>query len=679
MKTGINILIDSREPFADGVEFRSTGPYERLSGRINFTIDPNALLNQVVVDLEYAPRNPSGFVEYSADFYILKPVDLAKGNRRLIYDVVNRGNKRILQFFNDAEYSNEPLKVEHAGNGFLMRRGYTIVWSGWQGDILQGNGRMTMRLPIASVNEREINGVVRAEFIANKSGVQNFPLSGNDYTLNYETISLDTSLATFTYREYEDEDRKAIDPDDWQFAKLDENSKPVPSPEYCYLPSGFKPFWIYELIYTVKNPPILGLGFTGVRDLVSFLLHEEVDDSGTPNPLKDGGIYLEKAYAWGRSQSGRFLREYVYRGFNEDAHGHRVFNAISPHVAGAGRVFLNHRFAQPGRFPRQHENHLYPSDLFPFAYATLKDPISGKTDGILKRPKTDPLVIHTQTSSEYWQRRGSLVHTDVLGNDLPSHERARIFLFASSQHMSDPNTRPRHGPQQHPSNPLNTTPLLRALLDALDDWATNDIQPPHSRVPTIADKNLIPAEVVKTHFPTIPDVSPPTMPNRLFLLDYGPEFEKGIISKEPPEEDKSKEYKVLVPKIDSDGNEIPGIRTPHVEVPIATYTGWNFYPTRKAKKTLYGVTGSYFPFARMEKERRCNKEVRASVEERYKSKANYVRLITLAAQRLVQQRLLLEEDAERFTELAMDETDLWALRSRKSPPFIPRKYKPSNS
>ena len=636
-----------------------------MSGRILFTIDPYIPSNRVVVDLERAPRNPSGFVEYAADFYILKPVDLARGNRRLIYDVVNRGNKRILQFFNDAEHSNEPLKVEHAGNGFLMRRGYTIVWSGWQGDILPGDGRMTMRLPIAFENGRELKGVVRAEFIADEPGVLNFPLSGNYYTSSYEAISLDTSLATFTYREYEDDRRKAIEPADWQFAKLDEDCKPVPSPTHCYLPSGFQPFWIYELIYTAKNPLVLGLGFTGVRDLVSFLLHEEVDDSGTPNPLKDVGIHLEKAYAWGRSQSGRFLREFVYRGFNEDAHGRRVFDAICPHVAGAGRVFLNYRFAQPGRFPRQHENHLYPSDQFPFAYAISKDPLSGKTDGILKRPKTDPLVIHTQTSSEYWQRRGSLVHTDALGNDLIHHEKVRIFLFASSQHMSDPNTGPRHGPHRHLSNPLNTTPLLRALLDALDDWATNDALPPHSRIPTRADENLIPGEVVKTRFPTIPGVSPPTEPNRLFLQDYGPDFDRGIISKEPPEEDRSKEYKVLVPQIDADGNEIPGIRTPHVEVPIATLTGWNFYPTGTAKKALYGVVGSYLPFARTAKERRCCKDARASVVERYKSKAHYVRLITIAAQRLVDQRLLLEEDAERYTELAMDETDLWALRSVK--------------
>ena len=263
MKTGINILIDSKEPFADGVEFLNTGPYEKLSGRINFTIDPNVPLNMAVVDLEHALRNPSGFVEYSADFYILKPVDLSKGNQRLIYDVVNRGNKRILQFFNDAEHSNEPLKVEHAGNGFLMRRGYTLVWSGWQGDILQGNGRMTMRLPIASVNDREINGVVRAEFIADKPGVQSFPLSGNDYTLNYETNSLDTSLATFTYREYEDEDRKAIDHDDWHKSPFVH----VPSPLLGIIhiqkldatPVPLRPSFPFEQTHTRSQASILML------------------------------------------------------------------------------------------------------------------------------------------------------------------------------------------------------------------------------------------------------------------------------------------------------------------------------------------------------------------------------------------------------------------------------------
>ena len=658
MNTQIRLRIDIREPFAGGMEFGDVGPYECLSGRVLFAIDPDASNNQTVVDLDHAPRNSSGLVEYAADFYILKPAELARGNRRLIYDVNNRGSKRVLQFFNDGIHDNEPSSVEHAGNGFLMRQGYTIIWSGWQGDILPGQGRMTMTLPIATENGREITGVVRSEFIAGEPGALVYPLSGNEFTQSYEAISLDTAQATLTYREYERDPRNRIAPADWQFAKLDEGGKAIPSATHCYLPVGFQPGWIYELIYMSKNPLVLGLGFTGVRELLSFLLHANVDADGTPNPLKENNAGIAKAYAWGRSQSGRFLREFVYRGFNEDLQGRRVFDAISPHVSGGGRVALNYRFAQPDRYPRQHAGHLYPSDQFPFAYTVAKDPVSGKTDGILKRPDTDPLVIHTQTSSEYWERRGSLVHTDSLGNDLDQHERTRVYLFSSSQHNASPNSDPQYGVHRHPTNPLNTSPLLRALLVAMDTWATSGTPPPDSRVPTRTGETAVPAELVKGLFPNIPGITCPDEPSRLYLQDYGPNFDRGIISNEPPEEDISREYTVLVPQVDADGNDIPGIRTPHVEVPLATFTGWNFRPEGAAEKALSGVIGSYLPFAATEEKRRATGDPRPSVQERYRSRAHYVRAIARVAQRLVDQRLLLEEDADRYVEQAMKEKAL---------------------
>ncbi len=655
MDTQVRLRIDTREPFADGMDFGAVGPYERLAGRILFAIDPADPANRTVVDLDHAPRNPAGLVEYAADVHMLKPIELARGNRRLLYDVNNRGNKRALQFFNDGVHNNEPRRLEHAGNGFLMRRGYTVVWSGWQGDILPGDGRLTIQVPIARDNGDDITGVVRAEFIADEPGVVCFPLSGNDYSASYETVSLDTRSATFTRREYDREPRQPIAPDVWRFAQPDSQGRPIPSSIHCYLPEGFRSGWIYELIYTAKKPLVLGLGFTGVRDLIAFLLHSEVDAEGTPNPLQERGIGIEKAYAWGRSQSGRFLREFVYRGFNQDVQGRRVFDAIAPHVAGGGRVILNYRFAQPGRHPRQHEDHLYASDQFPFAYAVATDPLTGKTDGILKRSDTDPLVIHTQTSSEYWERRGSLVHTDSLGNGLHDHERARVYLFASSQHSADPNTGPEPGVHHHLSNPLNTTPLLRALLEALDGWATHGTPPPASRVPSRASGTLAPAEAVKARFPQIPGVTCPGDPNRLYVQEHGPDFDRGIISKEPPEEDNSKEYAVLVPQVDADGNDLPGIRTPHVEVPRATFTGWNFRPRGSAEKALAGLIGSYLPFAKTGDERRASGDPRPSVQERYRSRAHYIRLIAMAAQRLVEQRLLLEEDADRYVALAMRE------------------------
>jgi hypothetical protein len=655
MDTQIRLRFDIREPFADGMAFGNVGPYERLVGRVFFAIDPDDPANRTIVDLDHAPRNAAGLVEYSTDVYILKPLELGRGNRRLLYDVNNRGNKRAVQFFNDAPHSNEPRTAQHAGNGFLMRRGYTIVWSGWQGDILAGDGRLTIQLPVARENGSPITGVVRTEFIADEPGLVCLPLSGNDYSLSYEAHALDTRAATFTCREYEADPRQPLPAEAWQFAKLDGDGRPVPASTHCYLPEGFKSGWIYELIYTAKDPLVMGLGFTGLRDLLSFLVHAAVDAEGTPNPLRAHAAGIDKVYGWGRSQSGRYLREFVYRGFNQDGQGHRVFDAIAPHVAGGGRIILNHRFAQPGRHPRQHEDHLYASDQFPFAYTTMTDPLTGKTDGILKRPDTDPLVIHTQTSAEYWERRGSLVHTDAAGNDVKDHEKAREFLFASSQHHADPNSGPLQGAHRGLSNPLNTTPLLRALLDVLDAWATHSTPPPPSRAPSRANGTLVSAAVVQERFPKIPGVDCPGQPNRLFVQEFGADFDRGILSKEPPEEDRSKEYAVLVPQIDADGNDAAGIRTPHVEVPLATFTGWNFRPEGSAEKALAGLIGRYLPFAKAADERAASGDPRPSIQERYRSKAHYVRAIAIAAQRLVEQRLLLEEDADRYVALAMQE------------------------
>jgi Alpha/beta hydrolase domain len=655
MVTQVRLRIDTREPFADGMTFGEVGPYERLVGRVLFAIDPNDPANRPIVDLDHAARHATGLVEYSTDLYILKPLELARGNRRLLYDVNNRGNIRALQFFNDAQHSNTPRTVEHAGNGFLMRRGYTIVASGWQGDILPGDGRLRIQVPVARENGSAITGVVRTEFITDEAGVTCLPLSGNDYTSSYEAISRDTRAATLTCREHEADPHQPILPDVWQFAQLDGSGKAVPSTCHCYLPAGFRPGWIYELIYTAKNPLVLGLGFTGVRDLLAFLRYADADVEGTPNPLRQGTSGIDQAYGWGRSQSGRFLREFVYRGFNQEMQGRRVFDAIAPHVAGGGRIILNYRFAQPGRHPRQHEDHVFPSDQFPFAYNTLTDPLTGKTDGILHRPKTDPLVIHTQTSSEYWQRRGSLVHTEPLGNDVGDHEHARVFLFASSQHHADPNSGPLHGAHRGLSNPLNTTPLLRALLDALDAWATHGTPPPASRVPTRADGTLVSAAEVKTRFPQIPGLTPPEAPDRLCVQEHGPDFERGIIAKEPPEVHKTKEYAVLVPQVDADGNDLPGIRTPHIEVPLATFTGWNLRLPGCAENDLASLNGSYLPFAKAAEERSASGDPRPSVQERYRSRAHYVRAIAMAAQRLVDRRLLLEEDADRYVALAMQE------------------------
>jgi hypothetical protein len=604
MSSRVHLQIDRREPFAGGMAFGDVGPYERIAGRVRFAVDPDAPENAAVVDLRLAPRTAAGLVEFETDLFLLAPVDRARGNGALLYDVNNRGDKRAVQFFCDAAHSNDPATADHAGNGFLMRRGYTVVWSGWQGDLLPGEGRLTMRLPSAPVT-----GLTRGEYVLDGPGVRCLPLSGNDYTYSYPTASLDPSRATLTRREYETDPREPVAPAAWSFARLDEHGRAVPSDGHIYLPEGFRPGWIYELVYQSRDPLVLGLGFTGVRDLVSFFRHGEQDADGVPNPLRAGTAGIERVYGWGRSQSGRFLRDLVYRGFNVDGAGRRVFDAIWPHVAGGGRVWLNGRFAQPGRYPRHHLDHLFPSDQFPFAYAVTTDPLTGTTDGILTRPESDPLVLHTQTSSEYWARRGSLVHTDALGNDLDNGARVRVFLFAGSQHRALPGGGPEEGSHRFPSNPLDTAPVLRALLDALD--------------------------------------------GRLFVQDFGPRFAgEGIIDREPPVEDRAREYRVLVPAVDEDGNEFGGVRTPDILMPRATYTGWNYRPDGSSERAPASIIGSYFPFARDAAERAAAGDERPSLAERYRDHDSYVDGVRHAAARLVAERLLLEEDAERYVERA---------------------------
>jgi hypothetical protein len=656
MSCRIRLQIDAREPLARGMAFASVGAYERLNGVAHFTIDPRDPSYRGIVDLPLAAVNRAGEVELSAEFCLLKPMEMARGNRRILFDVINRGNVRALQFFNDAEPSNAPSTPVHAGNGFLMRRGYTLAAIAWQGDILPGIDRMSMRLPIAGNSGTPVTGIVRCEYIVDHENVVSMPLSGNDFTHSYPAVALDTHSARFTRREYAGDARQPISPEAWQFARIDAKGKPVASATHCWLSEGFRPGWIYELVYPAKDPLVLGLGFSAVRDFLSWLRYETNDAAAALNPLRADGGTIERVYGWGRSQSGRFLREFVYRGWNEDARGRRVFDGVHPHVTGAGRVTLNYRFAQPGRYPREHEDHLVASDQFPFAYGLATDPFSGRSDAILKRPASDPLVIHSQTAAEYWQRRGSLVHTDALGADLPAHARARVFFFASSQHFAEPRGKPEKGPHRHLSNPLDTAPVLRALLDAMDAWSTHATPPPPNRIPRRADGTLVAAADARLKFPAIAGVDFPQAPNRLHATDYGAEIESGRFALEPPVEDMSREYAVLIPQVDGDGNDIAGVRAPHLQVPLGTHTGWN-YRSVGSTRARYSIVGSFLPFAGTRTEREQAGDPRPSIEERYRSRADYVARIAVAAHALSAERLLLAEDVERYVARAIEGDD----------------------
>jgi hypothetical protein len=657
METRLVLDLPERQTFAAGHAFGASGDYVRLTGRLCLAVDPDALAQHGIVDLDRAPRSRDGLVECAADVMILAPRDLARGNRRIFFDFGNRANKRALQFFNDAPHTNTPATLADAGNGFLLRRGYAVVWAAWQGDILPGEGRLVLDVPVATDGGQAITGRVRSELQVDRPGIRSLPLSSHVGTRGYPAVSLNPRDATFTRRQYPGDPRISIPPAEWQFARLEKGEtggwSVVPSDSHVYLPAGFEPGWIYELVYLAREPRVLGLGYVVVRDLNSYLKYGESDAAGQPNPLRALGLGMEKAYAWGRSQTGRLLREFLYRGFNADGRGRRVFDGVFDHVAGAGRMWLNHRFAQPIRNGGQQQEEPYNySDRFPFAYGPCTDRLTGRADALLSRPETDPVLIHTQSSSEYWQRRGSLVHTDTEGRDLTPPDRVRLYLWAGSQHFADPRVEtPTRGIAEQPSNVAWTSPLFRALLDHLDRWATDGTPPPPSRIPTRADETLVTVEEWRARFPRIPGVVTPREPNRLPRYDYGPDAERGYITLDPPvPPPDGAEYPVLVPAVDADGNEVAGIRLPHLAAPLGTWTGWNIRARGFCPGVLADLQGSYLPFPWTRAERRATGDPRPAVEERYADAEDYLRAVAGAVKTLVAEGFLLEEDAERFGE-----------------------------
>jgi len=648
------IAVGRRELFAGGHEFPITGPYEKLVGKVYGEVDPRHRPNKIIVNLDKAPRNRGGRVEYWSDFCILKPLDMARGNGKMFFDAPNRGSKRIVAFLNDAPQNNDPTAIGDAGNGFLMRQGYTIVWCGWQGDLMPEKNWLVAGVPIATNNGREIVRKVRTEIVVDEKEIKSQPLSGDDRVKSYEAASRDKFQASLTVREKSYKRRILVPFSEWEFASSVKDSRTgneiiKPSSKDLYLRSGFKPGHIYEFIYPAKNPLVLGLGFAVVRDLISFFRYEMKDRAGRPNPLATGKktTGIRYAYGWGRSQSGRFLRDYVYHGFNEDEVHRKVFDAIAPHVAGGGRLFLNYEFARPVTSSQQHTNQLDP-ELFPFAYNVLKDPQTGRRDGILKRPKTDPYVFHTQTSTEYWQKRGCLAHTDGKGKDVSIPEKVRIYVIASAQHNSPFGSEPAKEDTQQLVNPSPAGEVLRALIVAMDQWVTQGIFPPPSQYPKVNDGTLVRPGRKSTGFPKIPGVGFAALHNRQLFLDYGPRIHRGRMDVHPPREIRNGGYKILVPKVDADGNDIAGIRLPAIRVPLGTYTGWNLQRRGLAEDELSGLLGSYIPFAKTKAERKKLGEPRLSLEERYKNKADYASQISRAVRILVEQRYLLREDAERI-------------------------------
>ena len=634
------IVIDKREPFAAGHEFAVTGAYEKLIGKAYGEVDPKKHHNKNIISLKNAPLNNRGRVEYSMDMLILKPIDMQRGNQTIFYDVVNRGNQALRVNFG-AERSNNPTTLAHAGDGFMMRQGYTLVWSGWQGDVLPVGGRLTTSFPVAkNPDGTPIKRTITTEFVFQKPSFS-VPLSFDRESLDvkpYPPVEESMSKARLYRRAGTHAQRELVSADEWSFARCpDGKTKTASNADIC-LVAGFSPNFIYELTYEARDPIVMGLGFAATRDLISFLRY----NAGDANPLIDKEMKTPRwVIGFGSSQSGRFLKDLIYQGFNQDEAGRIVFDGAIPHISASRRTFTNYEFAMPGRFSTGLEGHFIPGDEFPFTYETLTDPISKKTDGWLMRcrqQKACPKIMHWDSGTESWQGRNSLVVGDPLAKkDVPIPHNVRLYYFSSTQH--GPTDKPDRGMCQQLTNPLSYMETQRALIVALHAWVSKDVPPPPTRYPRISDGTLISPQQTVQGFPNVPGVRYLGRPNDLSIND-------GTI--QPANHVKGKEYPLLVPKVDKDGNEIAGVRAVALQVPLATHAGWNLRAKGFIEDELCYLNGQYIPFAKTKEEREQTGDPRLSIEERYKDQADYVERISHAARALVEERFLLQEDAERL-------------------------------
>jgi hypothetical protein len=536
----VKLIVERTQPIADGGTYGNAGPYERLDGTAHFEVDPRNRLNEMIVDLEKAPRNSRGMVEFSAPFVIIKPVDIARGNRKILYGINNRGNNIELAF------QTLPLKglnaPPEAHDGLFFRLGYAFVDAGWAGDITTTATRLGADLPVANQPDgRPIVAPIRIEYTGTGFSL---PLKGNALFRSYETADLDTSHSTLTVRDGVQATKTPIAADRWAFGRCpDGRDTLVPGPTDICLFDGFQANRIYELIYPATKPWVMGLGYAVTRDLASFLRFRTRDDDGRPNPLARDAttVGVRRAYGLGTSSTGMYLREFLYLGFNEDENFRKVFDAVRILIPGTHRLFANVEFSDPNVYSRQDQHADFLSrSLPPFTYAVTTDPISGVRDGILKRPATDPLVFHVDSANEFWQMNASLNVHDGRGQPVPVPPTVRLYFAASHSHVgaSGVGAVPTAaGTCAYATNGnLSYNALLRALVIALDDWADRGIAPPASRYPSLAGNTLVTVHEAAKVFPKIPGARFPTVLNEAAALDYGPKFGPagGWLSRLPP-------------------------------------------------------------------------------------------------------------------------------------------------
>ncbi|HEY7114780.1 MAG TPA: alpha/beta hydrolase domain-containing protein [Thermoanaerobaculia bacterium] len=636
----VSVEVRSREDLAGGRPYGLAGGYEKVSGTMRFAVRPDDPHDLAIVDLALAPRNARGLVEFSADFYVIEPKDPARGSGDLLLEVPNRGGKGIFGLMNRARGAVDPAADEELGDGFLMRRGISVAWVGWQWDVRDFPGRLRLDAPVATENGRPITGPVRADFVVDDPAATH-PLGhflvGSIGGTSYPVADQKSSANVLTERDSPLATRRVIPRRRWRFAR-EEAGRIVPDDRTIWLEGGFRPGKIYEVVYTARDPVVAGLGLAAIRDAVSYFKN----DPASIAPAR-------RVYGAGISQSGRFLRYFLAQGFNADEEGRRVFDGLLIHVAGAGVGSFNHRFAQPSRDAQPLSPLFYPTDLFPFTDLPETDPETGRTAGLLDRARAEnavPKIFETNTSYEYWGRAASLTHTSPDARaDAPLPEETRIYFLAGLQHFSGPfppSAAPYRGLRAtHPQNPNPAVWLWRALFADMQEWVREGVAPPESRYPRIADGTLVAPDAVKR--PAIRGLAPPSAAQDAYRIDFGPRWSRGVVDREPPAVGRA--YPALVPQVDADGNDRSGVRIPEMEAPVATYTGWNLRdPATGFPGARVSFVGSYVPLPATRAERERAGDPRLSLEERYGTAERYLGLYAEAALRQIRDRFLLPED-----------------------------------
>jgi hypothetical protein len=645
--------ISERRPLLGGKRFGSAGSYEAIKGRITFAADPTHPRNRGITDIDKAPRTAAGQVEWWADFCLLQPADPASANHRLLFEVVNRGRIRVFAYMCSALGGDSHLTSdEDIGNGFLLQQGYTVAWCGWQWDVVRNDGLLGTEVPQATAGTAPVGGKVLCQWWPNAATP--VLLLADRVHHPYPAADPADPEATLSVHDHENGPRQEIPRHHWRFARLEEG-KVVADPTYIHLSSGFEPGKIYECVYRTSRAPVVGLGLLAVRDTVSFLKYTS-PQAGNPATGQ-----LAYAYGFGASQSGRFLRHLLYLNLNQNEAGRMVFDGVIPHIAGARRGEFNLRFGQPSANTLQG-----PNNVFPFTDRDQTDPVTGQTDGLLRRISQEgalPKIFYTNSSAEYWRGDASLGHIGVDGeSDAALPDGVRNYLFAGTQHT--PGALPLKdsaadgGRGQHPLNSVDYAPLLRAALVNLDRWVSHNESPPPSRYPRLADGTAVPAPSLAPIFQAIPGAAFVTRHFQPHRLDFGPEWSSGVASWLPPKV--GAPYVTFVPAVDRDGNEVAGVRLPDLTVPLATYAGWNpRHPEQGAPEQSLRMHGSTLPFPPTARARQQSGDPRLSIAERYASKEAYLELVKEAAEALIAERYMLPADLEAALQHAAWRYDLF--------------------